>query len=201
MAQYTAKWGSKGFIVGPGKVVPLSNLSTSVELKSESNNDTSGTPPTNTRGRELQTITLETTYLAAAGVDPRGQIEEWQSLIGEKNSLYIQGRRFGPKQMQLTRVDVSNVVFSNGGAFLSADVAITLVEYVPPNTAVSAKSGGSAYKSSTSTKKASTSSGSKSGALAAKPSTDDKAKKKAPLTGRLVSYALNKGLEMAGIKK
>ena len=201
MAQYTAKWGSKGFIVGPGKVVPLSNLSTSVELKSESNNDTSGTPPTNTRGRELQTITLETTYLAAAGVDPRGQIEEWQSLIGEKNSLYIQGRRFGPKLMQLTRVDVSNAVLNNNGAFLSVDIAITLVEYVPPNTAVSAKSGGSAYKSSTSTKKASTSSGSKSGALAAKPSTDDKAKKKAPLTGRLISYGMSKMFGIAGLKK
>lgn len=200
MAQYTAKWGSKGFIVGPGKVVPLSNLSTAFELKSESNNDTSGTPPTNTRGLELQTISLETTYLAAAGVDPRGQIEEWQSLIGEKNALYIQGKRFGPKLMQLTRVDVSNVVLGNNGEFLSADVGITLVEYTPPNTAVSTKKSSSAASTSTESA-ASASTGTKAGALAAKPSTDDKAAKKQPLTGRLVSYAINKGLEMAGIKK
>lgn len=193
-----AQWGSKGFLVSPGKIVPLSTISTAYVLKSESNNDTSGTPPTNTRGLELEEITLETTYLAAAGVDPRGQVEEWKSLIGDTNPLYIQGKRFGPKLLQLKQVSVQNVLMDNAGRFLSVDLSISLQEYTPPSTKVSSKPFASASKSVGSSGGSSTS---KSAAMSAKPSTDDKAAKKAPLTGRLMSYAINKGLEMAGIKK
>ena len=193
-----AQWGSKGFLVSPGKIVPLSTISTAYVLKSESNNDTSGTPPTNTRGLELEEITLETTYLTAAGVDPRGQVEEWKSLIGDTNPLYIQGKRFGPKLLQLKQVSVQNVLLDNAGRFLSVDLSISLQEYTPPSTKVSSKPFASASKSVGSSGGSSTS---KSAAMSAKPSTDDKAAKKAPLTGRLMSYAINKGLEMAGIKK
>ena len=198
MAKYMAQWGSKGFLVSPGKIVPLSTISTAYVLKSESNNDTSGTPPTNTRGLELEEITLETTYLTAAGVDPRGQVEEWKSLIGDTNPLYIQGKRFGPKLLQLKQVSVQNVLLDNAGRFLSVDLSISLQEYTPPSTKVSSKRFASASKSVGSSGGSSTS---KSAAMSAKPSTDDKAAKKAPLTGRLMSYAINKGLEMAGIKK
>lgn len=198
MAKYMAQWGSKGFLVSPGKIVPLSTISTAYVLKSESNNDTSGTPPINTRGLELEEITLETTYLTAAGVDPRGQVEEWKSLIGDTNPLYIQGKRFGPKLLQLKQVSVQNVLLDNAGRFLSVDLSISLQEYTPPSTKVSSKPFASASKSVGSSGGSSTS---KSAAMSAKPSTDDKAAKKAPLTGRLMSYAINKGLEMAGIKK
>ena len=198
MAKYMAQWGSKGFLVSPGKIVPLSTISTAYVLKSESNNDTSGTPPTNTRGLELEEITLETTYLAAAGVDPRGQVEEWKSLIGDTNPLYIQGKRFGPKLLQLKQVSVQNVLLDNAGRFLSVDLSISLQEYTPPSTKVSSKPFAFASKSVGSSGGSSTS---KSAAMSAKPSTDDKAAKKAPLTGRLMGYAINKGLEMAGIKK
>ena len=198
MAKYMAQWGSKGFLVSPGKIVPVSAISTAYVLKRESNNDTSGTPPTNTRGLELEEITLETTYLAAAGVDPRGQVEEWKSLIGDTNPLYIQGKRFGPKLLQLKQVSVQNVLLDNAGRFLSVDLSISLLEYTPPSTKVSSKPFASASKSVGSSGGSSTS---KSAAMSAKPSTDDKAAKKAPLTGRLMGYAINKGLEMAGIKK
>lgn len=198
MAKYMAQWGSKGFLVSPGKIVPLSTISTAYVLKSESNNDTSGTPPTNTRGLELEEIMLETTYLAAAGVDPRGQVEEWKSLIGDTNPLYIQGKRFGPKLLQLKQVSVQNVQLDNAGRFLSVDLSISLQEYTPPSAKVSSKPFASASKSVGSSGGSGTS---KSAAMSAKPSTDDKAAKKAPLTGRLMSYAINKGLEMAGIKK
>lgn len=147
MAKYMAQWGSKGFLVSPGKIVPLSTISTAYVLKSESNNDTSGTPPTNTRGLELEEITLETTYLAAAGVDPRGQVEEWKSLIGDTNPLYIQGKRFGPKLLQLKQVSVKNVLLDNAGRFLSVDLSISLQEYTPPSTKVSSKPFASASKS------------------------------------------------------
>lgn len=139
MATYLAKWGNKGFLINPGKIVPLLNLATSFSRKADENEDTSGTPPTNTRGIELQTITLETTYLAAAGVDPRGQIEDWKAQFGKQYPLYINGKRFGPKLLELESVNFSGIELDNAGRFLKVEAAVTLKEYVPPTTTVSSK--------------------------------------------------------------
>ena len=64
---FIARWGPKGFLTSPTKIVPFNGFSTSLTLKADSENDTSGTNPTNTRGRELRPISFETTYFAAAG--------------------------------------------------------------------------------------------------------------------------------------
>lgn len=125
---YLARWGPKGFLVSPSKIVPFNDLSTTVALKADSENDTSGTAPTNTRGRELQSISFSTTYIRSLGVDPRAQWDEWQSLVGQSHPLLIEGRQFGPAKMLLMDVSLSEVQFSNTGAFLSATVSISLQE-------------------------------------------------------------------------
>ena len=84
---FIARWGPKGFLTSPTKIVPFNGFTTSLTLKSDSENDTSGTAPTNTRGRELRPVSFETIYLAAAGVDPRAQVEEWESLLGQSYPL------------------------------------------------------------------------------------------------------------------
>ena len=80
--EYTALWGPKGFIISPSKIVPLMDLSTSFAVKSDTGNDTSGTSISNARGRELQKVSLSTLYVRGAGVDPRGQIAEWEAVVG-----------------------------------------------------------------------------------------------------------------------
>ena len=85
MATNTAQWGSRIFQVDPSRVVPLLSLSTGYARKSETNNDTSGQPTTNTRGLELQQFTLSTRYVAAVGLDPRAEIEAWR---GEFENRY-----------------------------------------------------------------------------------------------------------------
>lgn len=138
---YTAKWGNKGFIISPSKVVALENLSTEFKLKTNSENDTSGTPTTNTRGRELQTISFETKYLAAAGVDPRGQIAEWNAELGKTYPLYIGGKRFGPPQMMLTGVDVSDIQLTAKGEMISVSISVTLQEYDESNSSALVQDG------------------------------------------------------------
>jgi hypothetical protein len=117
------------FLVSPSMVMTLEGLTTSLKLKEDSENDTSGTQPTNTRGRELRPITFKTTYLAAAGVDPRAQIESWETDIGNANPLLIGGKRFGAAKMKLTQVATSDILLSVNGDFLKAVVSITLEEY------------------------------------------------------------------------
>lgn len=43
----TVQWGPKSFVVSPGQVVPVRDLTTGYSRKSETNNDTSGQPTTN----------------------------------------------------------------------------------------------------------------------------------------------------------
>lgn len=174
MATYLAKWGNKGFLVSPSKIVPLLSLSTGFARKSDTNNDTSGQPTTNTRGLELQQIQLETRYVAAAGVDPRGQIEEWKQQFGKHYPLQINGQQFGPDLLELVSVDISNVQLDNRGRFISVDVSITLEEYIPPETTVTDKkadtssSGGSSGSSG----------GTKSQAMSTGPTSTEKTTKK-----------------------
>lgn len=180
---YLAQWGPKGFIISTNKIVPLNDFSTTVALKADSENDTSGTAPTNTRGLELQPIRLSTTYLRAAGVDPRAQFEEWESLVGAAHTLLIEGKRFGPPKVQLTQVDLSGVQFTNTGAWLKADISITLMEYSDKSVSVqsmaseSASKAASVYEATVAEKKQ---------ALNATASKSDKAAKKPTLNKKVV---------------
>ena len=188
MATYQASWGNKGFIISPSKIVPLLDLTTGFARKSDTNNDTSGQPTTNTRGLDLQTMQLDTRYVAAAGVDPRGQIDEWKAQFGKRYPLLINGKQFGPDLMELDSVDVSNIQMDNRGRFLSVDISITLVEYVPPTTTVSSKKAASSSTSSSSTSSSrAKSSGTKAGALAATASSTDKQTKKLTVMERKLS--------------
>lgn len=126
---YQARWGPKGFIISPNKIVPLTGLSTSLTLKADSENDTSGTQPTNTRGRELRPITFSVPYYAAAGVDPRDQIRQWEAELGKAYPFLIEGKKFGADKMKLTNVETSDIQLSNSGKFISCVISITLEEY------------------------------------------------------------------------
>ena len=125
---YMARWGPKGFLVSPTKIVTLDDLNTSVSLKSDSENDTSGTSPTNTRGLLLQPVSFSVTYIRAAGTNPRAQLDEWNNLVGQSNPLYIGGKRFGPNSLILKQVDAADFVLSPNGEILSVTISISLEE-------------------------------------------------------------------------
>lgn len=148
---YMAKWGPKGFLVSKSKIVPLLDLKTSLTLKEDSENDTSGTPPTNTRGRDLQPITFSTTYARAAGTDPRAQFAEWEKLLGMYYPLLIGGKRFGPKYLKLKNVDMSNVQMSPTGEFLVATISLTFEEYSEGKTTKLVSADGASKGTSTGT--------------------------------------------------
>lgn len=191
---YMAKWGPKGFLISPAKIVPFKDFTTSMTLKADSENDTSGTAPINTRGRELQPMTFSTTYLRAAGVDPRVQIEEWEGELGNSYPLYIGGKRFGPPKMKLTQVSVSDVVLSNNGEFLQASLSFTFAEDVGEKTSNVTASAGTAPAAGTTSASASRAASvyeetvaNKKAALSATASKDDRKAKKLALKERRLS--------------
>lgn len=182
--RYTATWGPKGFIISEDKIVSLNDFSTSYALKTDTNEDTSGTPPTNTKGLELQEITLSTTYSAAMGTIPRAQIAEWKAQIGNSYPLYIKGKVFGPPKLQLIKVDVSDVVFLPDGGMFSCTISVTLREYSP------ASATNAAVKKAAAGGNNSASSASKSAAMSATASTQDKESKKTS-SGKVKGAMLN----------
>lgn len=173
-----AQWGSKAFLLSPTKIIFMENFATSVELKADSENDTSGTSPTNTRGLVARPVSFSVTYTRAAGVDPRAQLEEWESLVGQSNTLYIGGKRFGPSSLLLTKAGGSNFVFSPKGDFLSVTVDLSFVENSGGKTSTAANTvtnktsaTGSVYAETVAKRKAMNATASTSDKNAKKPNT------------------------------
>ena len=125
---YMAQWGPKGFLVSPSQIIALENLTTSVSIKTDSENDTSGTSPTNTRGLELQPVSFSTTYRKATGSDPLAQWNEWKGLVGSKYPLYLGGKRFGPASLILQSIGTGEVILSDSGEITSLTINFTFEE-------------------------------------------------------------------------
>ena len=123
-----ARWGPMGFLVSPTKVVPFSGFTTSITMKTDNGNDTSGTATTNTRGLEPQQMSFSTKYMRATGVDPRERFDAWTAQMGQSYPLYIGNKRIGPAKMMLTSINVSELITNNNGDFLSVAIDITLQE-------------------------------------------------------------------------
>lgn len=145
----TAKWGGHSFVCSPTKLVPLMDLKATMAVKSESQDDSSGTSQTTVMGKEPEVISFSTEYLLAAGTDPWGQVEAWRADIGKINPLYIGGKQFGPAKLMLKNVEFSNILMANSGKFLGVKLSITLEEKV----ATTAKKTSSGSTSSNGTKK------------------------------------------------
>ena len=134
-----ATWGPKGFTVSPNKIVPFTGLTTTVSVKEDSEDDTSGTSPTNTKGLELQPVSFSTMYFRGAGVDPRAQWDEWCYLVGSSYPLYIGGERFGPPKLKLKSASLAESQTDNNGNFLYAKVTLSFEEYSESQKTTTAK--------------------------------------------------------------
>ena len=140
--KYQARWGPKGFICSANKILPLMDLSATKSVKSESQSDTSDTEKTNLKGFEPYSLKLSTICLLAAGVNPRGQIDEWEAQVGKAYPLYIEGVRFGPKKLYLKSVSSSIDMFTNTGKPLSVKFDLDFEEYTEEVTTQPTESGG-----------------------------------------------------------
>lgn len=175
---YIAQWGPKGFLISPSKIVTLEGLQTSVSLKSDSENDTSGTARTNTRGLQLRPVSFSVTYTRATGTDPRAQLEEWESLVGQSHPLYIGSKRFGPSSLLLKQVTASDYVLSPAGDILSVTISVSMEEESKGNTSNVAASSVSPTNTASANKAASVYAETveKRRAMDASPSPDEKAR-------------------------
>jgi len=161
-----AQWLSKKWEVSPQRIQNISNLSTSYKLKTESSSASDGSTVTKVLGLEPQQFKFETQLGEAVGVNVREEIESWKSLVGQSGTFYLGGKNFGAGKMQLTTVDVSDIILDDFGRIRSAKLSFTFTEDTTTSKSSSKKKKLTAASSSTYT------------ALGIAPSSADKAQKK-----------------------
>jgi len=109
-----------------------------------------GDPAAKTKARTLQSMGFDFDLAAAVGCDVRSEYESWTALVGQYAPFYLAGRRFGPANLQLTGVSLSDTKLDNLGRILTGKITIKLTEYAEEASSKKASSG----KSSSSSKSA-----------------------------------------------
>ena len=194
-----AQWGEMVFEISAKSLTPLTNFRTGFKIKNEETTDTSGTPPTNTTGRDTEQITFTVTYSGFDGSDVRRRFGAWRALIGKVNIFYLGGEPFGAQNFQLESADLSACEIDSNGKMIYAEVSITLTEYVKQTNkstssgsttattttknAATAKTAAAAYSRSAAAepvqiteKSAEATAQSKAAAMSARPSSEEKAR-------------------------
>jgi TusA-related sulfurtransferase len=116
-------------------VLTLTGLSTSYEIKAETNTDLEDNPATNERGRKLVPLTFSTDLNSALGVNVEREIAEWEKLVGMTGYFYLSGKKFGPKLM-LKKVGLSDVLLDDFGRMHRAQLDMTFEEITEETMAI-----------------------------------------------------------------
>ena len=143
-----ASWNGKTWGVSSQRIAALNGVSSSVELDTENSDDKAGSPATKTKALKLQSMSFDFDLASAVGGDARGEFESWTSLVGQYAPFYLAGRRFGPANLQLTGVSLSDTTLDNLGRILKGKITINLTEYAEEASSKKASAGGSSKSSS-----------------------------------------------------
>lgn len=111
------------------------------ELDTENSDDKAGSPATKTKALKLQSMSFDFDLASAVGGDARGEFESWTSLVGQYAPFYLAGRRFGPANLQLTGVSLSDTTLDNLGRILKGKITINLTEYAEEASSKKASAG------------------------------------------------------------
>ena len=142
-----ASWNGKTWDVSSNRIAALNGVSASVELDTENNDDKAGSPSTMTRALKLQSFDFDFNLATVVGCDVRSEYESWTGLVGEYAPFYLAGRRFGPNNLQLTAVSLSDTMLDDFGRILMGKISITLKEYAEEPSSAKASAGGSSSSS------------------------------------------------------
>lgn len=124
-----AEWKGKTFEVSNRKIVALENLSTSVKLSTKSQESENGIAALQIEGFEAQALSFDFVVADVVGVDVRAEYEKWCSLVGQIAPFYLSGSVFGPDNLLLTEVGISDVVLDDFGRMRKATIALSFQEW------------------------------------------------------------------------
>lgn len=126
-----AEWNGMEWTVNPTLVKHLGDVSASLELETETNDDKEGSAPTKTMNLKDQEFEFDYMVTGYAGVDVRDEYEAWTDLVGQYAPFYLAGRRFGPANVQLTKVALSEGQINDFGELFAGKISVSFTEYAP----------------------------------------------------------------------
>ncbi|MCI5996095.1 MAG: hypothetical protein MRZ45_09175 [Blautia sp.] len=118
-----ARWGKKTFEVSTKKVNPIESFSTSAEKKASDSKSKKKKPSI-----ELEEVSFSYVCHANAGVDPEEEYYSWRSLIGQKNPLYIHGRKWWSNNLKLEKVSLGSVKQDDKGRMRIGTISLSFIE-------------------------------------------------------------------------
>lgn len=136
-----AKWNGIEWEVSQNKIAAPNGISTGVELDTSTNSDAEGSPPQNTKALKPQKFNIEYSVAYAVGTDPRAEYDKCVEKIGEYAPFFLGGKRFGPENVQLVSVNISDATLNDKGVIVAATISLSFTEWAPEAAAKKAKSG------------------------------------------------------------
>ena len=125
-----AEWNGFRWMVQPGAVRPISDISATRSVSVERNEDKEGEPATQTVALDLMTIDLSyTAAVSATGRDPRDEYGEWWRNVGVFAPFYLNGAKYLGDLFLLKSADPSEIVLGPDGRWLSATITLAFEEY------------------------------------------------------------------------
>lgn len=126
-----ASFGSKTFEVTSKKILTFSDFSASLKLANDKQKDDGGKPSTNTKGADLEKITLKVQLADRLGVSTRSEIDDWRAILesGDQHPLIIGGVQWGKTSYQLQGCNVSDATFGKNGRMEAATLSLEFSEW------------------------------------------------------------------------
>lgn len=128
-----ASFQNKVFSVSSNKKYPLSGLSLDGgSLEIEAQEKLKDKPSTYIKGESLGSMSFEIPLRADFGINPRKQIEEWESIKSKAQpAVFILGTRpIGKNKWLLKSVSASDIELDGRGNILKASLKLEFEEYV-----------------------------------------------------------------------
>lgn len=111
-----AKWASKKWRISDKQLNPILALSYDMGYN------------TDDKKKEKRTVSFPYKVYKEFGVNVDEEIGSWYKLLGKTSGLYLGKKRFGPKQLKLTEVSVSNIEVTDTGIIRSAEFSLSFIE-------------------------------------------------------------------------
>lgn len=128
MTVETGRWRGQTFSVGPGRIYSFQDLTAkgSSELETSAKEKPSGY--VKRKGANPLEVTFKINLNAAAYGDVRGTALSWVMWAswGDKDYLYVGGKKILPCQLMLTEASVKDVEINHGNQWTRATVSVTM---------------------------------------------------------------------------
>lgn len=121
-----ASWRGQTWEISTKRVASLGDISTEAAVKKVSDSTTGRSKIT---GLELETLALNYVTAFETGGNPRQEFEKWQSLLGLYAPLRLGGQRFGPKNLLLRGVELTDALLDAQGRIRRGTINLDFVEY------------------------------------------------------------------------